>query len=158
MKILVTGGAGFIGSALIKVLAERGDAVASVDNFNDYYDLKLKRARVEKFLAGLSFEMHETDICDYAALDKIFSQNTFDAICHLAAQAGVRYSLENPFAYEKTNILGTLNLLELAKKYQVRNFIFASSSSVYGGNTKVPFSETDRVDNPASFICRNEKS
>jgi len=157
-KILVTGGAGFIGSALIQALVAQGDSVVSVDNFNNYYDPKLKRDRIEKFLSGVNFKMNEIDICDFAALDKIFSSKKFDAICHLAAQAGVRYSLENPFAYEKANILGTLNLLELAKKHQVRNFIFASSSSVYGGNTKVPFSETDRVDNPVSLYAVTKKA
>lgn len=158
MNILVTGGAGFIGSALIQALVGRGDAVVSVDNFNNYYDQKLKRDRIGKFLSGVNFEMHEIDICDFEALDKIFSSNTFEAICHLAAQAGVRYSLENPFVYEKTNVLGTLNMLELAKKHQIKNFIFASSSSVYGGNTKLPFSETDSVDRPISLYAATKKA
>lgn len=157
-KILVTGGAGFIGSHVAKALCSRGDAIVIIDNFHEYYDPKLKHDRIEKFLADETFELHKADICDYKALEKIFSNNAFDAICHLAAQAGVRYSLENPFAYEKTNVLGTLNLLELARRYQIQNFIFASSSSVYGGNTKVPFSETDPVNNPISLYAATKKA
>lgn len=156
--ILVTGGAGFIGSHVIKSLCVRGDEVVIVDNFNNYYDSRLKRDRIKKFLSNLSFEMHEIDICDYGSLKKIFSNNVFDVICHLAAQAGVRYSLQNPFIYEKVNVLGTLNLLELAKEHKVENFVYASSSSVYGGNAKAPFSESDSVDKPISLYAATKKA
>ncbi len=155
MNILVTGGAGFIGSAVIKKLVEKGEEVVCVDN---YYNPQLKRDRIEKFLAGYVFKVYEVDINDFEALRRVFIKNKFDKICHLAAQAGVRYSLTNPFIYGKTNVLGTLNLLELAREFKVKDFIFASSSSVYGGNTKIPFSETDVVDKPISLYAATKKA
>jgi len=158
MRILLTGGAGFIGSAVAKALALRGDTVISVDNFNDYYEVSLKEARAKFFLSHKNIVSKKADIGDLPAMEKVFSENPFDAVCHLAAQAGVRYSLENPFVYEKSNLLGTLNILELMKKHDVKKLVYASSSSVYGGNTKVPFSESDPVDCPISLYAATKKS
>lgn len=165
MTILITGGAGFIGSHLTKFLVERGDNIIIVDNFNSYYNPKLKELRIKEFLRDLNFKLYRVDICDFFELKKIFSENhrqggtsKIDKICHLAAQAGVRYSLENPFIYEKTNILGTLNLLELAKEFKIKDFIYASSSSVYGGNKKIPFSEDDKVIKPLSLYGATKRA
>jgi UDP-glucuronate 4-epimerase len=158
-RILLTGGAGFIGSHIAKALLERGDNVVVVDNFNDYYDPKLKRDRI-KYLLGdhKNYRILETDVADYAAMEGIFKTNNFDKVCHLAAQAGVRYSLINPFSYERANILGFLNILELCRHYNVKDLIFASSSSIYGGNKKMPFSEEDNVDHPISLYAASKKS
>jgi len=150
MKILVTGGAGFIGFHLAKKLSEK-DEIVIVDNLSDYYDIKLKEARLEQIKDKVEF--HKIDISDFSSLKKIFEKYEFDLICHIAAQAGVRYSLINPWAYEKSNILGTLNIFELAKKFNIKKVIYASSSSVYGGNKKVPFSEEDKVDKPISLYA-----
>lgn len=157
-KILLTGGAGFIGSHTAKALIEKGRRVVIVDNFNDYYDPKIKEARISQLLAGLKFKLYRADICDEKKMDGIIKKEKPDQICHLAAQAGVRYSLENPHAYINANITGTVVLLELAKKYHIKDFIFASSSSVYGGNTKLPFSEEDRVDTPISIYAATKKA
>jgi len=150
MKILVTGGAGFIGFHLAKKLSEKEDVVV-VDNLSNYYDVKLKEARLEQIKDKIEF--HKIDISDFSSLKKIFEKHKFDLICHVAAQAGVRYSLINPWEYKKSNIIGTLNIFELAKKFNIRKVIYASSSSVYGGNKKVPFSEEDRVDKPISLYA-----
>ncbi|HRY63564.1 MAG TPA: SDR family NAD(P)-dependent oxidoreductase [Patescibacteria group bacterium] len=158
MKILVTGGAGFIGSHVVKKLIGLGHKVVVVDNFNNYYEPRLKRDRVKIFLRGLKFKVYEIDIADYKKLERIFKKEKFDKIIHLAAQAGVRYSLENPFVYAETNIVGTLNLLELARHYKVKDFIYASSSSVYGNNKNLPFKESDRVDEPISLYAATKKS
>lgn len=157
-KILVTGGAGFIGAHVVKKLIEEKYEVVIIDDLNDYYDPKLKQDRLKIFLAGLKVIFYKADIGNYKQLEKIFAKHEFDCICHLAAQAGVRYSLTNPWIYEKTNIGGTLNLLELARLNKIKRFVFASSSSVYGGNVKLPFSETDAVDNPLSFYAATKKS
>ncbi|RLJ01838.1 MAG: protein CapI [Candidatus Aenigmatarchaeota archaeon] len=150
MRILVTGGAGFIGFYLAKKLSEK-DEVVVVDNLSDYYDVKLKEARLEQIKDRVEF--HKIDISDLSSLKKIFEKYEFDLICHIAAQAGVRYSLINPWIYEKSNILGTLNIFELTKKFNIKKVIYASSSSVYGGNKKVPFSEEDKVDKPISLYA-----
>lgn len=155
MKILVTGGAGFIGFHVAKALIERGDEVVIVDNLSDYYDVELKKSRLQQLSEKVKF--YQIDISNYDALRIVFSENKFDKICNLAAQAGVRYSLENPFAYEKTNNKGLLNILELMKEFRVKDLVFASSSSVYGGNTKVPFSESDPVDMPVSLYASTKK-
>lgn len=155
---LVTGGAGFIGSHTIKRLLEKGEQVVCVDDFNDYYDPRLKEDRISKFLGQYKFPIYRADIRDYDELSNIFRKQKIDRICHLAARAGVRASIEDPFIYQDVNIRGTLNLLELAKEHQVANFVFASSSSVYGGNTKVPFSENDTVDSPISVYAATKKS
>ncbi len=158
MKILITGGAGFIGSNLAKKLIDRGDKVVIIDNFNDYYDPKLKRDRIKIYLKGYKFKLYEGDIRDQKLLKKIFKKEKIDKVVHLAAMAGVRNSLLNPFLYEEVNIRGTMNLFEMAVKYKIKNFVFASSSSVYGNNKKMPFSETDSVDTPISPYAATKKA
>lgn len=155
MNILVTGGAGFIGFHIATALADRGDKVVIVDNLSDYYDPSLKRARLA--LLGNKVTFYQVDISDYAALKKVFVEHRFDKVCHLAAQAGVQYSLVNPFVYHQANNLGTLNILELMKEFSVKDLVFASSSSVYGGNKKVPFSVIDQTDNPISLYAATKK-
>lgn len=155
--ILVTGGAGFIGSHLSKALIVKGYNVVIVDNLNDYYDPKLKEERL-KNLIGEDCVFEKVDIADFDLLKKVFEKYKIDIICHLAAQGGVRYSLVNPWAYQKNNFLGTMNVFELAKEFNVPKVVFASSSSVYGGNKKIPFSEEDRVDNPISFYAATKKA
>ncbi len=145
-NILVTGGAGFIGSHLVeKLLAEGVWNVVVADDFNDFYAPSIKRENIQPFLQNPRFSLKEIDICDYENLRKIFAENSFDVIVHLAARAGVRPSLEQPRLYAETNINGTLNLLELAREFGVKQFVFGSSSSVYGINAKVPFAEDDKI-------------
>lgn len=156
MKVLVTGGAGFIGSQVSRSLLDRGDDVVVIDEVNDYYDPKIKRDRISKFLNN-ECAFYEIDFSDVEALKRVFEEHKFDAICHLGAQAGVRYSIENPMAYEIANNVGTLNLLEMARHNNIKNFIFASSSSVYGNNKKQPFSEKDSVDTPISLYAATKK-
>ena len=158
MKILVTGGAGFIGSAVSRALMDCKDEVVIIDNFNDYYDPKLKEARIKIFLKGYKFKLYRGDIRDQAFLEKIFKKEKIDKVVHLAAMAGVRYSIKNPSLYADVNIMGIINLLDLSVKYKINNFIFASSSSVYGNNKKVPFSESDSVDRPISPYAATKKS
>jgi len=154
MKILVTGAAGFIGSKLMYDLKTRGDQVVGVDNFNDYYDVRLKEARCKEF--GL--DVIKLDIADKEALDRLFEKERFDKVVNLAAQAGVRYSITNPYAYLQSNLVGFLNILEACRNYGVKHLIYASSSSVYGLNAKVPYSEDDKVDNPVSLYAATKKS
>lgn len=158
MKILITGGAGFIGSNLAKKLMDRGDKVVMIDNFNDYYDPQLKKDRIKKYLKGYKFKLYKGDIRDIKLLDKIFKAEKLDKVMHLAALAGVRNSLLDPIEYEDVNVRGTLNLLEMAKKYKIKNFVYASSSSVYGNNKKQPFSESDSVDTPISPYAATKKA
>ena len=158
MKILITGGAGFIGSATAKKLMDRGDKVVIIDNFNDYYDPKLKYDRIKIFLKGYKFKLYRGDIRNFKFLEKIFKKEKLDKIIHLAAMAGVRNSIKNPFIYADVNIMGSLNLLELAIKYKIKNFVFASSSSVYGNNKKLPFSESDSVDQPMAMYAATKKA
>src|ERR671933_2213013 len=149
--VLVTGGAGFIGSHLVaRLLAEGGWRVHVVDDFNDFYDPAVKRRNVAPHEGRADFRLHEADIRDRAALERIFGEASFDCVVHLAARAGVRPSLAEPVLYAETNINGTLNLLEAARARGVRQFVFGSSSSVYGENEKVPFSEDDPVARPIS--------
>lgn len=155
-KILITGAAGFVGFHLSSKLHEKGDTVIGFDNFNDYYDPKLKRER-ETQLKKLGIHVVKGDICDVSALENVITQNKITHVAHLAAQAGVRYSLINPHAYTKTNIDGFLNILEACKKFKLK-LTYASSSSVYGNNTKIPFSETDRTDIQASLYGVTKKS
>ncbi len=150
-KILVTGGAGFIGSHLVDfLLAEDIWQVTVVDNFNDFYAPQIKHANIAAHLENPNYKIYESDICDSESLEKIFAENDLDAIVHLAALAGVRPSLSDPKRYTETNVNGTLNLLELSKKYEVKQFVFGSSSSVYGINSKIPFAEDDKVSQPIS--------
>ena len=158
MKILITGGAGFIGSAIAKKLMDRGDQVVLIDNFNDYYDPSLKEARIKIFLKGYKFKLYRGDIRDEKLTEKIFKTEKIDKVIHLAAMAGVRYAIEHPLLYADVNILGTTNLLNLSAKYKIKNFIYASSSSVYGNNKKQPFSETDNVDTPISPYAASKKA
>lgn len=150
-RILVTGGAGFIGSHLVKNLLEEGNwQVSVVDDFNDFYSPAVKCANVAPFLENPRFALYRADIRDAVSLRRIFAENEFDAIVHLAARAGVRPSLREPRLYYETNVGGTLNLLELAREFDVRQFVFGSSSSVYGINCKIPFSEDDPIRRPIS--------
>ena len=150
-KLLITGGAGFIGSHLIdSLLAENAHRVTVIDNFNDFYLPAIKRANVAGHLENPNFRLYEADICSTDALRRVFEENRFDAIIHLAARAGVRPSLENPAGYLETNVNGTLNLLEMAREFRVGQFVFGSSSSVYGINCRVPFSEDEKVSRPIS--------
>jgi UDP-glucuronate 4-epimerase len=158
MKILITGGAGFIGSNLAKKLMDRGDKVVIIDNFNDYYDPQLKKDRIKKYLNGYQFKLYKGDIRNIKLLERIFKAEKLDKVMHLAAMAGVRSSLLDPLLYEEVNVRGTLNLLEMAKKYKIKNFVYASSSSVYGNNAKQPFSESDSVDKPISPYAATKKA
>src|SRR3989344_4309385 len=137
MNILVTGAAGLIGSWVSKILTERGDTVIGIDNLNDYYDPQLKEARL-LWINNPKFKFYKTDFSNLEEVRNIFKREQIDKICHLGAQAGVRYSITHPFIYEKSNLLGTMNLLEMAKTFDVNSFIYASSSSVYGNNKKIP--------------------
>lgn len=156
--VLVTGSAGFIGFHVSKRLLEMGESVVGIDNLNEYYDVNLKKARLEILKSYNDFIFYKEDIQNFQALEGIFETHNLDFICNLAAQAGVRYSLKAPFSYQKSNLEGFLTLLELARKYSVKNFVYASSSSVYGDNKKVPFSVDDRVDTPVSLYAATKKA
>lgn len=157
MRVLVTGAAGFIGAAVSTALLDRGGEVVGVDNLNDYYSPELKSARLARLAPRAGFSFHELDIADYEALTHAAS-GAFDAIIHLAAQAGVRYSIENPFAYARSNLDGQLSLLELGRTLKIAHLVYASSSSVYGANKETPFSEDDRTDSPVSFYGATKKA
>ena len=158
MKYLVTGAAGFIGFHVSRSLLERDDEVVGLDNLNDYYDPALKKARVKELQKYAKFSFHPNDISDYEALARIFSGSQPEKICHLAAQAGVRYSLQNPFAYQKSNLEGFLNMLECCRQYPVDNLVYASSSSVYGDDASIPFNTEDRTDHPLSLYAATKKA
>ncbi len=160
MRVLVTGVAGFIGSTLALRLLERGDSVIGIDSLNDYYQVSLKQDRLERIKAagGNRFAFHQLDFADLAALDGALQGQEFDRIVHLGAQAGVRYSLENPQAYVSANLAGHVNLLEIARHRRVEHMVYASSSSVYGGNTNLPFSVEDRVDHPVSLYAATKRA
>jgi UDP-glucuronate 4-epimerase len=155
---LVTGAAGFIGFHVSRALLERGDRVLGLDNLNDYYDVSLKEARLHLLQDYESFTFYKEDLANREGLTKVFEQNKIQLVCNMAAQAGVRYSLENPFAYERSNLEGFLNIIHLSQEHKVENFVYASSSSVYGANKKVPFSVQDRVDNPISLYAATKKA
>lgn len=171
MYIFITGTAGFIGSFLAETLAKRGHEIYGIDSINDYYDVNLKKARLEKSgIHTLSYKQEifsdtlpgyrfrRMDLCDKKELDTIFQNHHFDCVINLAAQAGVRYSLQNPEAYIQSNVVGFLHLLECCRQYQCPRFIYASSSSVYGNSTQVPFNEAERVDQPVSLYAATKKS
>jgi UDP-glucuronate 4-epimerase len=159
MRVLITGGAGFIGSTLALRLLQRGDEVISVDNLNDYYDPELKRARLHRVKEyGGSFNNLEVSIDDRESMWKIFSEHKPERVVNLAAQAGVRYSLENPYSYVDTNLVGFTNILEGCRHHDVEHLVFASSSSVYGANTKMPFSVHHNVDHPVSLYAATKKA
>jgi UDP-glucuronate 4-epimerase len=175
MKVLVTGAAGFIGSKIASLLAQRGDEVVGIDNLNDYYDIRLKLGHLgllgigegmsslvwKKEYHSRTFDnvkFYRMSLDDKEAMDHLFEKERFDKVVNLAAQAGVRYSIENPYAYLQSNLVGFLNLLECCRHYPVQHLLFASSSSVYGLNSKAPFSEDDKVDTPVSFYAATKKS
>jgi UDP-glucuronate 4-epimerase len=153
MHVLVTGSAGFIGAALSSRLLKRGDTVWGIDNLNDYYDPALKRARLALLVGRQGFEFREADIVEREGMADLFAASRFDAVMHLATQAGVRYSIENPAAYIDTNLVGFGNILEGCRHSGVWHLVFASSSSVYGANTRLPFREHDTVDHPISLYA-----
>jgi UDP-glucuronate 4-epimerase len=157
-RILVTGAAGFIGSHLCLSLLERGDVVVGLDNLNDYYDVSLKQARLARLEAFPNFRFEKLDLADRTGLGKLFSSGGFDKVVNLAAQAGVRYSLQNPHAYIDSNIVGFLNVLEGCRHHRVRHLVYASSSSVYGANESMPFSVHDNVDHPLSLYAASKKA
>jgi UDP-glucuronate 4-epimerase len=156
--ILVTGAAGFIGFHVAKYLLENDFEVIGIDNLNPYYDVSLKKARLGQLTPKQNFTFYHEDIKELDVLKNIFSNHKIERVCHLAAQAGVRYSMEDPFIYQESNIKGFLNLLEMARQYPVNNFVYASSSSVYGNNKKLPFSVEDNVDTPISLYAATKKS
>jgi len=158
MNILVTGAVGFIGSALALRLLERGDRVLGLDNLNDYYDVGLKEARLARLRAFPGFEFEKADIADRRRMARLFAGRRFDAVMHLAAQAGVRYSIENPGAYVDANLVGFANVIEGARRSSSGHFVFASSSSVYGANAKLPFAEDDNIDHPVSLYAATKKA
>jgi UDP-glucuronate 4-epimerase len=160
MALLVTGVAGFIGSSVANALLDRGEQVIGIDNLNDYYDPALKRARLERLATahGNAFSFERIDFGDQEALEAFAAPHRFDRIIHLGAQAGVRYSLINPQAYVRSNLMGQINMLELARHRAVGHFVYASSSSVYGGNKELPFRVEDRVDHPVSLYAATKKS
>ncbi len=158
MKILVTGAAGFIGAALCRVLLDRGDQVVGVDDLNAYYDVNLKKARLEELTSSTRFLFQKLDIANRVEISDLFSSSDFDVVVNLAAQAGVRYSIENPSAYVDTNLVGFGNILEGCRHQAIDHLVFASSSSVYGANSKLPFSETDNVDQPISLYAATKKA
>jgi len=160
MRVLITGVAGFIGSTLALRLLARGDSVVGIDNLNDYYQVSLKEDRLKRIreAGGNRFAFHKLDFADMAALDGALRGEEFDRIVHLGAQAGVRYSLENPQAYVSANLAGHVNMLEIARHRKVEHMVYASSSSVYGGNTQLPFSVEDRVDHPVSLYAATKRA
>jgi UDP-glucuronate 4-epimerase len=158
MKVLVTGAAGFIGSALVHRLLDRGDQVVGIDNLNDYYDVRLKQARLDRLRPRSGFVFQKLDIVERGPMGVLFSGGKFDAVVHLAAQAGVRYSIENPSAYVDANLVGFMHVLEGCRHSKVGHLVFASSSSVYGANTRLPFTEHDNVDHPVSLYAATKKA
>ena len=158
MKILLTGAAGFIGLHVARLLLERGDEVVGIDNLNDYYDPRLKLARLECLKPYANFRFVRMDVADAAALAQLFTTERFSRVVHLAAQAGVRYSLSNPQAYIQSNLVGFSNVLEGCRQNSVEHLVYASSSSVYGANTRMPFSVHDEVNHPVSLYAATKKS
>ena len=158
MRILVTGAAGFIGSHLSQRLLERGDEVIGVDNLNDYYDVALKEARLARLTPNPNFHFYREDIADRKAIDRIFEETKPARVMNLAAQAGVRYSIENPRAYIEANVVGYTNIIEACRHNDVEHLVYASTSSVYGANTNMPFSVHDNVDHPASMYAATKKA
>jgi UDP-glucuronate 4-epimerase len=158
MHVMITGVAGFIGSTLALRLLDRGDNVTGIDNLNDYYEVSLKEARLARLMPSKQFSFFKADISDPEAMQNLFSENRFDAVVNLAAQAGVRYSIENPAAYIDANLVGFGHILEGCRHSGVGHLVYASSSSVYGSNSKLPFSEKDNVDHPISLYAASKKA
>ncbi len=158
MKVLVTGAAGFIGMHVSQLLLARGDEVVGLDNLNNYYDPKLKEDRLARLLPRAGFRFVKLDVADREGVERLFRAERFDRVVHLAAQAGVRYSLVNPQAYIDSNVVGFTNILEGCRHHQVQHLVYASSSSVYGGNTGMPFSEHHNIDHPVSLYAATKKA
>ncbi|KPJ67373.1 MAG: hypothetical protein AMJ43_03680 [Coxiella sp. DG_40] len=158
MRVLVTGAAGFIGYHIAKSLLQQGNNVVGIDNLNNYYSPELKRARLDQLYPYKNFEFVKMDICDIAALQVLFTQHEFQYVIHLAAQAGVRYSLENPMAYVDANLVGFASVLECCRQHHIKHLVFASSSSVYGANVKQPFAESDSVNHQVSLYGATKKA
>ena len=158
MSYLVTGAAGFIGYHLCEALLKRGNDVVGLDNLSDYYNVQLKRDRLAQLADRKQFSFHKIDLADREAVDSLFGQHRFTVVLNMAAQAGVRYSLENPHAYVQSNLVGFLNLLEACRHSEVGHLVYASSSSVYGANTRMPFSVHDNVDHPISLYAATKKA
>ncbi|QZN97077.1 NAD-dependent epimerase [Symbiopectobacterium purcellii] len=158
MNVLITGSAGFIGFFLAKKLLSNNERILGVDNLNDYYDVSLKKARLVELDSYDNFKFLNINLCDKASLIKLFSESCFDCVINLAAQAGVRYSIENPSAYADSNLIGFLNVLECCRQFKIQHLIYASSSSVYGLNSKTPFSTNDSVDHPVSLYAATKKA
>ena len=158
MRLLLTGAAGFIGYHVTQRLLERGDDVVGIDSLNEYYDVSLKKARLSRLQGTKGFEFEHADIADKGAMQRIFDSGDFDAIVNFAAQAGVRYSLVNPHAYVEANVVGFTNILEGARKHGTKHLVFASTSSIYGLNTSLPFSEGQNTDHPVSLYAATKKA
>ncbi len=158
MKILITGAAGFIGMTTSLRLLARGDEIVGLDNLNDYYAVSLKEDRLARLTPHANFRFVKLDVADRAGMEALFAAERFDRVIHLAAQAGVRYSLQNPHAYIESNVVGFTNILEGCRHNRVQHLVYASSSSVYGGNTRMPFSEHDSVDHPISLYAATKKA
>ena len=158
MRVLVTGGAGFIGSHFIRRLLLENYDVICVDNFNDFYSPKVKELNIQPFSKKKNFTLYRGDITDYGLMEKIFNKENIHQVVHMAARAGIRPSIQNPFIYQKVNVEGTLNMLELSRKKKVSKFILISSSSVYGNNSKIPFSENDPISEPISPYAATKRS
>lgn len=158
MKILVTGAAGFIGMHTVLRLLAQGNDVVGIDNLSDYYDIQLKKDRLAQLLPQDHFRFIKLDIAQTQSLNDLFSNENFTHVIHLAAQPGVRYSIQNPHAYIQSNVVGFMNILESCRHHQIKHLVYASSSSVYGANTKLPFSEDDSVDHPVSLYAATKKS
>lgn len=158
MKILVTGAAGFVGSFTSRQLIEQGHEVVGIDNLNDYYDVSLKQGRLGWLNELEGFEFHTVELANREQVDAVFATHQFDRVIHLAAQAGVRYSISNPHAYVESNLVGFVNILEACRHQKVAHLVYASSSSVYGLNTQIPYSTSDRVDHPVSLYAATKKS
>jgi UDP-glucuronate 4-epimerase len=158
MKVLVTGAAGFIGYHVARRLCERGDDVVGLDNLSDYYDVRLKQDRLAQLAPIANFRFAKLDMADRGAIERVFQVEKFQRVVHLGAQAGVRYSLQNPHAYIDSNIAGFMNILEGCRRHRIEHLVFASTSSVYGANTKMPFDVHDNVDHPVSLYAATKKS
>jgi len=158
VKVLVTGAAGFIGFHLSKQLLEQGNTVIGLDNLNDYYDVSLKEDRLAQLKPFPNFKFYPLDLADRAGMENLFAQESFEVVAHLAAQAGVRYSLQNPHAYVDSNLVGFMNILEGCRHAEIQHLVYASSSSVYGANQKIPFSVEDNVDHPVSLYAATKKA
>lgn len=158
MRLLITGSAGFIGYHLAKLRLEQGDVVVGIDNLNNYYDVRLKHARLEQLKTYKNFEFYHADICEQSFLNDIFTKHRFERVVNLAAQPGVRYSLENPLAYVQSNVIGFTNIIEACRHFDIEHLVYASTSSVYGANTAQPYKESDGTNHPLAIYAATKKA